>query len=228
MEKFLFLIFYFKPLVVCCSGQLWTISASAAWKGLLWHLILSVSSVGREQKQPVFLRGFLCPESLKIMLTVKLKSALSGTPRVPPNRAAQGCQRYYTALLKPAVRWKYCPGVHDFVAIKKKKIRLSDLIIPPHAQLSAKGKSNTGLRGPRNPRKGICGGRQKKIQKAKPKQGGKSRFNFPSAQYRHPHRKVKSLHPYDPCVTDTTTNFPQACPPYKFLAVHVNLHNVVH
>lgn len=55
------------------------------------------------------------------MLTVKLKSALSGTPRVPPNRAAQGCQRYYTALLKPAVRWKYCPGVHDFVAIKKKK-----------------------------------------------------------------------------------------------------------
>lgn len=58
------------------------------------------------------------------MLTVKLKSALSGTPRVPPNRAAQGCQRYYTALLKPAVRWKYCPGVHDFVAIKKKDYQI--------------------------------------------------------------------------------------------------------
>lgn len=120
MKKFLFLIFYFKSLLVCCSGQLWTISASTAWKGLLWHLILGVSSVGREQKQPVFLRGFLCPESLKIMLTVKLKSALSGAPRVPPNRAAQGCQRYYTALLKPAVRWKYCPGVQAFVAVKKK------------------------------------------------------------------------------------------------------------
>lgn len=67
-----------------------------------------------------------------------------------------------------------------------------------------------------------------KKQKAKPKQGGKSRFNFPSAQYRHPHGKLKSLCPYDPCVTDTITNFPQACPPYRFLAVHVNLHNVVH
>lgn len=81
----------------------------------IWY---SVSALWGEQ--PVFLRGFLCPESLKVTLTVKLKSALSGTPSVPPNRAAQGCQRYYTALLKPAVRWKYCPRVHDFVAVKKR------------------------------------------------------------------------------------------------------------
>lgn len=137
--------------------------------------------MGREQKQPVFLRGFLCPESLKIMLTVKLKSALSGAPRVPPNRAAQGCQRYYTALLKPAVRWKYCPGVQAFVAVKK-KTRLSDLIIPPHAQLSGKGKSNTGLCGPRNPRKGICGGRKKnkqtKNKKQNPNKVGRAGLTF--------------------------------------------------
>lgn len=177
MEKFLFLIFYFKPLVVCFSGQLWTISARTAWKGLLWHLILDVSSVGRAQKQPVFLRGFLCPESLKIMLTGKLKSALSGTPSVPPNRAAQGCQRYFTALLKPAVRWKYCPGVHDSVA-GKKKIWLSDLIIPPHAQLSGEGKSNTGLCRPRNPRKGICGGGGKESKKENPNKVGRAGLTF--------------------------------------------------
>lgn len=139
-------------------------------------LILGVSSVGTAQKQPVFLRGFLCPKSLKIMLTVKLKSALSGAPSVPPNRAAQGCQRYYTALLKLAVRWKYCPGVHDFIAVKK-KIWLSDLIIPPHAQLSGKGKSNAGLCGPRNPGKGICGG-QKKSQKQNLDKVGRAGLTF--------------------------------------------------
>lgn len=171
MEKFLFLVFYFKPLVVCFSGQPWTISASTAWKGLLWHLILGVSSVGRAQKQPVFLRGFLCPESLKIVLTVKLKSALLGAPSVPPKRAAQGCQRYYTALLKPAVRWKYCPGVHDSVAVKK---RYDYQILLYYLMHSSVEKENP-VQGSVDQEilakvfEGI-----KKIPKVKPKQGGKS------------------------------------------------------
>lgn len=184
MEKFLFLIFYFKPLVVCFSGQLWTIPASTAWKGLLWHLILSVSSVGRAQKQPVFLRAFLCPESLKIMLTVKLKSALSGAPSVPSNRAAQGCQRYYTALLKPAVRWKYCPGVHDFVAVKKRydyQILLYQLM---HSSVEREYPVQGSVHQEILAKVFVEG--IKKISKAKPEQGGKSRFNFPCAQYRHP------------------------------------------
>lgn len=86
-------IFSFK--LFSCLGHLWTILSRTTWKGLLWNLILGISSVGRTQKQPVILRGFLCLQSLKILLTVEFKSALSGAPGVRPNAAAQGCQRYY-------------------------------------------------------------------------------------------------------------------------------------
>lgn len=82
--------------------------------------MLGISSVGRTQKRPVILRGFLCLESLKVMLTIELKSALSGAPSVPPNRAAQGCQRHYHCSIEACCEVEILPWSSWLCSCKKR------------------------------------------------------------------------------------------------------------